>query len=199
MFFRYCSPGYPGSPEKSILIKELAGGRSTNYILKQYYMPLILLETRIHARPEICFDLSTSIDLHKLSTAGTEEEAIAGRTSGLIQAGEFVTWRAKHLGRRQDLTSHISAFERPYHFRDEQLQGPFRSMRHDHYFVAERDFTCMKDRFEFESPCGVFGKMFNKMLLTNYMRGFLSRRNELIREFAESGQWTTIPGISPPV
>jgi ligand-binding SRPBCC domain-containing protein len=155
-------------------------------------MALILLEMRIHSSPEICFDLSTSIDLHKLSTAETGEEAIAGKTSGLIQAGEFVTWRAKHLGVRQNLTSHITAFDRPYHFRDEQLRGPFRSIQHDHYFAREGDHTVMIDRFEFESPLGIFGKLFNRIVLTQYMRSFLIRRNELIRKFAESGEWTKI-------
>ena len=159
-------------------------------------MSLILLETLIHASPETCFDLSTSIDLHKLSTAGTGEEAIAGKTSGLIALGEFVTWRARHLGIRQNLTSHITAFERPAHFRDEQLKGPFRSMVHDHYFIRQGDNTLLTDRFEFESPLGTLGKWFNAAILTSYMRNFLLRRNEIIRQFAESGEWKKVLGES---
>lgn len=68
-------------------------------------MPRIYLETRISAPVEIVFDLSRSIDLHKISTEHTKEEAIAGKTSGLIALGETVTWRAKHLGFTQNLTS----------------------------------------------------------------------------------------------
>jgi hypothetical protein len=58
-------------------------------------MPTINLTTEINAPIEICFDLSRSIDLHKHSMEHTGEEAIAGRTSGLIEDGEFVTWQAK--------------------------------------------------------------------------------------------------------
>lgn len=47
-------------------------------------MPTIQLETIIDADIKICFDLSRSIDLHQISTAKTNEKAIAGVTAGLI-------------------------------------------------------------------------------------------------------------------
>jgi hypothetical protein len=61
-------------------------------------MPKIELHTEIDAPIERVFDLARSIDLHMLSTSHTNEKAIAGKTSGLIGLGEWVTWRAKHLG-----------------------------------------------------------------------------------------------------
>jgi putative ubiquitin-RnfH superfamily antitoxin RatB of RatAB toxin-antitoxin module len=85
-------------------------------------MPIIQLETKINSSLEICFDLSTSIDLHKLSTAHTNEEAIAGVTSGLIGLNDSVTWRAKHFGIYQTLTTKITAHNRPHYFRDEQTK-----------------------------------------------------------------------------
>ena len=76
-------------------------------------MPIILLETNITAPVERVFDLARNIDAHTSTTAGTGERAVDGRTSGLIEAGETVTWEAKHLGVRQRLTSKITAMERP--------------------------------------------------------------------------------------
>ena len=61
-------------------------------------MPKIELKTLVKAPKQIIFDLSRSIDLHKISTANTKEEAIRGTVAGLIDMGETVTWRAKHLG-----------------------------------------------------------------------------------------------------
>lgn len=81
-------------------------------------MSQIYLETIINASIARVFDLSRSIDLHKLSAAHTKEEAIAGRTSGLIELGENVTWRAKHLGVYQNLTVQIIRFDRPIMFED---------------------------------------------------------------------------------
>lgn len=83
-------------------------------------MPTIQLQTIINSSIQICLDLSRSIDLHKISTAHTSEEAIDGCTSGLIGLDEFVTWQAVHFGVKQKLTIKITAFEYPYYFCDEQ-------------------------------------------------------------------------------
>ena len=159
-------------------------------------MPVIELRTLIHAPIERCFDLARSIDLHKLSTEGTHEEAIAGVTSGLIGFGEQVTWRAKHLGITQTLTSRITAFGYPRHFRDEMLDGAFRMIRHDHRFEAAGNITIMHDTFEFESPGGVVGVLFNKLILIRYLRNLLLRRNQMIKAVAETDRWKTILAAS---
>jgi hypothetical protein len=104
-------------------------------------MPKIEMTTIIVAPVELCFDLARSIDLHKISTEGTDEEAIDGVTTGLIGPDEFVTWRARHFGITQQLTSKITAFERPSYFRDEMTKGIFRSVKHDHLFEANGSVT----------------------------------------------------------
>ena len=148
-------------------------------------MERIYLETLIKADIQKVFDLARDIDLHQKSTAGTDEKAIAGRTSGLIEENETVTWRAKHLGIYQTLTSKIISMERPYHFTDIMLEGAFKSMKHQHIFKVKEENTLMIDIFEFEAPLGIIGKMFNKAFLKNYLKQFLLQRNELIRKTAE--------------
>lgn len=148
-------------------------------------MERIYLETLIKADIQKVFDLARDIDLHQRSTAGTHEKAIAGRTSGLIEENETVTWRAKHLGIYQTLTSKIISMEKPYRFTDIMLEGAFKSMKHQHIFKAKQENTLMIDIFEFESPFGIIGKMFSKVFLKNYLKQFLLQRNELIRKTAE--------------
>jgi len=155
-------------------------------------MPTLDLKIFIAAPTERCFDLATSIDLHRMSTAGTAEEAIAGVTSGLIKSGEQVTWRARHFGIRQTFTSRITLYERPFMFRDEMMQGAFKSFKHDHTFDRVGDHCLMRDVLTFESPGGVIGQMVNRLILTNYLRDFLLKRNEMIKNFAEGEQWKTI-------
>lgn len=152
-------------------------------------MPVIKLTTKIYSTAEICFDLSASIRLHELSTSRTKEKAIAGRTSGIIQLNETVTWEALHFGIKQRLTSVITQYNRPFHFRDEQLKGVFKNFKHDHYFEIIGDVVLMTDSFEFESPYGIFGKLFNKLILTGYLKKFLLERNKVIKKFAESEKW----------
>lgn len=155
-------------------------------------MPKIELETFIKAEIEICFDLARSIDLHTISTSKTNEKAIDGRTQGLIEADEFVTWEATHFGIRQKLTSKITAFERPFHFRDEQLKGIFKFIKHDHYFEQKKDGVLMKDVFIYEAPFGLIGKVVEQLILTNYLKKFLIERNEVIKDCAESDLYKTL-------
>ena len=97
-------------------------------------MPTIELATSIAAPIERVFDLARSIDLHTSSTSSTGERAVAGITSGLIGAGQEVTWRARHFGVWQSLTVRVTVFERPTHFADAMLRGAFHSMEHHHHF-----------------------------------------------------------------
>jgi ligand-binding SRPBCC domain-containing protein len=100
-----------------------------------------------------------------------------------------VTWRARHFGIRQTLTSKITGFEYPTYFRDEMLEGAFKMIRHDHIFEERENTTVMKDHFEFESPGGIIGKIFNHLILTAYLKRLLEKRNQMIKEIVESGRW----------
>lgn len=151
-------------------------------------MPVIELTTFIHADIHTCFDYSRSIDLHTLSTAKTKEKAIAGKTSGLIGMNETVTWQATHFFIRQKFTSKITAYNRPFHFRDEQQKGPFRLFAHDHFFIDTGTGTVMKDVLHFQSPAGLLGKLVDRLILTRYLKRFLTARNDMILHFAETGK-----------
>jgi len=148
-------------------------------------MAIIILETRIQAPMEICFDVSRDIDVHIESTKHAGERAIAGKTSGLIGLGESVTWRAKHLGFWQTLSSKITVFSYPTYFADEMTQGAFASFKHEHIFEVKENYTLMTDVFQFESPLGVLGKLVNTLFLTAYMRNLLLLRNDVIKKEAE--------------
>jgi uncharacterized protein YndB with AHSA1/START domain len=97
-------------------------------------MTTITIETMIRASPARCFDASRDLDLHLESMGHTGERAVAGRTSGLIELGEQVTWEGRHFGFRQRFTSAITAYDRPHHFQDSMVRGAFASFVHDHYF-----------------------------------------------------------------
>jgi len=148
-------------------------------------MPLIHLTTRIKAPIQDVFDLSRSIDFHQESASKTREKAVAGRTNGLIELGETVTWEAIHFGVQQQLTTKITEMNAPHSFTDEMLKGAFKSIRHEHLFHETDGVTEMTDQFYFESPFGVLGKLFNTLVLTNYMTRFLLERNAAIKDIAE--------------
>lgn len=155
-------------------------------------MPVIELKTTIHAPIERCFDLSRSIDLHADSMSHTNERPIAGRTSGLIELNETVTWSARHFGITQQLTSLITDVESPTFFADEMVKGAFKRFRHEHHFSEKEGFTTLIDIFDYTSPLGIFGRLFDTLILKNYMRDLLIKRNEVLKAYAESDRWKTL-------
>ena len=142
--------------------------------------------TVIAAPIRVCFDLARDIDFHTRSMARTGERAVAGRTSGLIGLGESVTWEARHLGVRQRLTSRITAFDRPTHFRDEMTAGAFRSFAHDHRFAERDGGTVMTDEVVFRSPFGPLGWLVDHVFMTGYLRQLLAGRCRAIKREAEA-------------
>ena len=155
-------------------------------------MPRIEITTYINAPKEGVFDLARSIDLHMISTQHTNEMAVGGRTSGLIELGETVTWQAKHFGINQKLTVEITEFDRPHYFVDEMRKGAFKSFRHQHLFSQVNDQTEMKDIFDFSSPMGILGNVFNALVLISYMTRLLIIRNNTIKDYAESDKWKQV-------
>ena len=152
-------------------------------------MPRIELTLLVAAPQSRCFDLARSIEAHVQSTTATGERAIGGRTTGLLGLGDEVTWRARHLGFSQDLTSRITAFERPLHFRDSMVRGAFARFDHDHYFESVNGDTLLRDVFDYRAPLGPLGWLAERLFLTAYMRRFLLTRMRALKALAESDGW----------
>src|SRR6201999_2881567 len=123
------------------------------------------------------------------SMAHTQEEAIAGTTSGLIGLSETVTWKARHLKKTRILKSKIIAMTPPLSLSDEMVQGDFKSLRHEHHFKKIDNGTLLIDVFTFETPYGGLGRLADRLFLTRYMRTLLELRNKTIKEYAETDKW----------
>lgn len=147
------------------------------------------IATEIAAPQERCFDLSRSIDLHMRSVKWTGEKAIAGITSGLIGPHQDVTWKGRHFGLPMKHSSRITDYARPTFFRDEMVQGLFRSFYHDHFFEKSGAVTLMKDIVQFEAPLHLLGWIAERMLLRSHVQELLIKRNEIIRSVAEGEDW----------
>lgn len=149
-------------------------------------MALITLSTFVAASPQQCFDLSRSVAVHLQSTQHTGERVVDGRMNGLLEAGDTVTWEARHFGIVQRLSVRITVMEAPSLFEDEMTKGAFSSMRHRHSFREEGTGTLMEDIFYYTVPFGLIGKAFDALFLKRYMTRLLVRRNKVIKELAEA-------------
>jgi ligand-binding SRPBCC domain-containing protein len=152
-------------------------------------MPKIHLTTFIQAPVERVFDLCRNVDLHKQSMAKYKEVAVAGIQFGMVEKDDTVTWKAKHLFKTRMLRSKITSMKKPEMFVDEQMEGDFKVLKHEHHFKPCENGTIMIDLFHFESPYGAIGKLFNRAYIIRYMKRLLEQRNKTIKEIAETDKW----------
>jgi ligand-binding SRPBCC domain-containing protein len=144
---------------------------------------------------ERCFQLAVSIDLQ---AAASGYKAIAGVTSGLIGAGNTVTWQGRSFGRTVTHQSLIDVWHPYIHFHDIMIAGPFASYEHDHHFAPLNDGTRIRDEIRFSTPRGIWGRLAERLFLHKQIAVMLKRRNLLIKKAAESEQWHEfLDGQSP--
>lgn len=150
----------------------------------------------IDAPIDRCFDLARSVEVHLRNNSHSGESTIAvpgdprAQSSGLVGMGEQITWRARHLGVRQTLTTRITAFNPPASFQDTMLPGAFHSMQHDHFFRAlARGRTEMTDILRVAAPIPVLGRIAEHFVLRHYMRMLLLERSAVVKQVAESAEW----------
>lgn len=148
-------------------------------------MTTINLTTKIKASNQVVFDASRNIDIHQKSASKSNEKAIAGVTSGLINLNETVTWRGKHFGFYLTHKSRITAMTFHKYFVDEMERGKFKTFKHEHFFEEENGFTTMKDKLQYETPFGIFGKLFDVLILKKHLTKFLIDRNKILKEVSE--------------
>ena len=154
----------------------------------------LVVRTHIKAPPHLCFDLARDVSVHCQTAAFTGERAVApGRTSGLLELGDLVTFEAVHLGVRQRLTAKIVEFDRPLRFVDEQVTGVFNWLRHVHTFAAQGSGTLMTDVLEWQSPFGFLGTIADRLFVGRHMKKFVTRKQEELKEIAEAPHASAAP------
>jgi ligand-binding SRPBCC domain-containing protein len=148
-------------------------------------MATIIIETRIAAPIERCFDLARDVEAHARSAEATGERIVGPKVTGLLELGEEVTFEARHLGIRQRLTSRIVELNRPTRFVDEMVSGAFASLRHVHEFVPDGSSVLMRDTLIWRSPLGPLGILADRLFLIRYMERFMMRKQALLKAEAE--------------
>ena len=89
-------------------------------------------------------------------------------------------------------TAKITEMKSPDFFIDEMVKGDFKSFHHEHHLKAAENGTIMIDLLDFETPYGTFGKIVNTLFLKSYLENFLIKRNEVIKDYAETQKWKAI-------
>lgn len=142
-------------------------------------------ELLIRAPIERCFDLARDLQSHVETMAHTGERIVGGRTEGLLELGDEVTFEGRHFGIRQTLTSQIVQMERPRQFTDRMVRGAFRRLEHIHAFQDVEGGTLAIDILEFEAPLGPLGRIAERLVLERYMSRLIKTRAYELKRLAE--------------
>lgn len=144
-----------------------------------------MLTSRIRTTPERLFDLSLDMGDHALSLVHTGETAVTSTGGPVLGLGDEVTFRARHFGVPFRMTARVVALERPGRIVDEQVRGPFCSLRHEHMFVAEGEETVLTDRLTIRAPLGSLGSVVARYVLVPHLRRVLEVRAAHLRAVLE--------------
>ncbi len=148
---------------------------------------LVEVTTIIEAAPATVFDLELDVDEHAASQASSNEIATTSSGRRTLGLGDDVTFEARHLGLTWTLTSRVTEHTRPSRFVDEQVRGPFRTMRHEHLFDDLGDGrTRMTDRMTVAFVAGPVGALVDRVVTGPYLRRLLRRRARHVKQVAEA-------------
>ena len=147
-------------------------------------MAVIEVLREIDAPVEHVFDLARDADLHVRSMTRYGETVVGGAPSRLLDADDEITWSARQFGLRLTLTVRMVSVDRPRHFRDSQVRGPFVQFDHDHFFDGRSGKTLMRDALEYRLPFGVVGAAVDAVVVRRRLRRILEERGDAIAEAA---------------
>jgi ligand-binding SRPBCC domain-containing protein len=78
----------------------------------------------------------------------------------------------------------------PHSFTDIMIEGHFTYFCHDHFFKNIEGITVMTDVLKYKTPFGIFGRIFNSLVLKKHLYNFLEKRNLAIKISAEKKPFT---------
>lgn len=137
-------------------------------------MPVIEYRLVIKAPIDVCFDLARNVNL---ITAGSD------RNEKLLEEGNTVT---RVTVTKQRLITKVIFMERPYHFVEKMVRGPFSSFIQIYQFTEEERGTMLLNHVQYKSRFGPIGTALDKIFLEQVMKSFIISRSEELKELAET-------------
>jgi ligand-binding SRPBCC domain-containing protein len=143
------------------------------------------IETKMLASPKAVFDASRDIGLHLENGKAHGERVVEGRTSGLMQKGETVTWEAKHLGIKQTMTVQMEEAIDPTLIITRMLRGPFAYFVHYHRIIPFENGTLLVDEVSAAAPLGILGYLVEQGILKKHLYALIVSRNKDLKSYVE--------------
>lgn len=155
-------------------------------------MASIHITTFIAAPIERVFDLSRHLAIYKLVFQGRKAEFRSGAASNLLGIGETISVLGKIAGKNRLTMLKITKLQKPASFTEEQVKGDLELYKHEHHFKPADNGTIVIDLLEFGPPKDILGRIIAKIHMKKYLEEFITKRNEMIRNYAETEKWRAV-------
>lgn len=105
-----------------------------------------------------------------------------------IEQGDRISYTIRVAGVALEWLTHISRWDPPKSFVDEQERGPYRQWVHTHTFTPTAEGVRMHDHVVYELPFGILGRTFGGWLVRRQVRAIFDYRAEAIEAIFPSGE-----------
>lgn len=152
-------------------------------------METIRLSIWINAPAERCFSLATSAAFQRALARASLRTKSGEVSGGMLGVGDRLLWPGSYLRMRVSYATRIDQIRPVLFFREVADGGYFPHLEHEHYFTVLNDGTRVRDEVRFRLPAKGLLRPLSAPLLRRYLREQIARRNELLKEAAESEDW----------
>ncbi|TLD71004.1 SRPBCC family protein [Phragmitibacter flavus] len=136
--------------------------------------------------PEAVFDFfSDASNLQRITPPELEIKILTPEPI-LMQRDTVIEYRLKLLGVPYGWTTHISGWQPPICFVDEQTRGPFKKWVHLHAFEPTEKGTRVRDVVTYRLRFPPFGQMVQPLVHAHLKRIFAYRQKAIVAELAKA-------------
>jgi len=107
-----------------------------------------------------------------------------------MQSGTQIEYRIRWRGVPLKWRTHITAWEPPHRFIDQQESGPYRQWIHEHTFAERDGGTLMRDRVDYAVPGWVLEPIVARLIVGPDVQRIFDYRQSKMRELFETGAAT---------
>ncbi len=117
---------------------------------------------------------------------------MAGYTRGLLGLHQRVLTQSNLWGFHFSTEMILTKFTPPFFFSYKIVNSIFKTVEHDYYFYDVSEETVMVNHLYYQTRWGILGEVINVIFLDYYLNHIIAKRNDLLREYAETNDWKVI-------
>lgn len=139
----------------------------------------------IDAPLERCFSLINNVQCQAFVWQSIDATPVEGKTTGQLATGDSTKWTAKLFGLLFPMTINVKQMQLNQSLILSQTEGPFKEFQQVFSVCEEAGKTRIDYSLTCESPYGVFGAMYERLLLEGRWHKSMVTRLELTRYVIE--------------